>query len=345
MAAAQQQTDLMTLVQAIKKADHIQDGPRTMFLDGLPHAAVGTSPLTGFQKDFVGLAEVALKESQGKTEEELAQIEAALKEAEATMEALKAVQVDAAKAVELATEARSAAKEEASNANKLAEKATQTHAKAEKEASTLIKTWSAVKQDRARFAAIIEGSLRMLIEGGWDEEEIMTEALEAVKGGLAEIHADKALCVATPDALSVKPEARHAFDKIVVDAVSSSLAKHLESLDAKIHASGTQEARKKSEVLGLWAIADCARDDLASAKRKLDSEEASNLAANALLDLEKEKVAKEELAISNRVTKRARTQSKIEDLTGALGAIERLRTGYQETEEAAAVDQPQEAPQ
>lgn len=336
MATAQQQTDLKTLVQVIKKAEYIQDGPRTMFLDGLPHAAVGFGALTGYQKDFVGLAEVALKESQGKTEEELAQIETALEEAEATLEALKVAQVDAAKAAELAKEATVAAKADATTAGKLAEKATQTHAKAEKEASSLIKSWAAIKQDRARFAAIIEGSLRMLIEGGWDEEDIMAEAVEAVKAGLTEINADKALCVAVPDALSVKPEARLAFDKIVVDEVSTSLANHLDRLDQKISVSGPQEARHKSEVLGLWAIADCARDDLVSAKRKFDSAEISNFEANALLDLEKEKVAKEEKAISSRMTKRARSQSKIEELEGALGAIERLRTGYPETEVAVA---------
>merc|ERR1719162_324391 len=249
---------------------------------------------------------------------------------------MKATKLEAVQAMEQATETAAVAKAEAANVSKVAEAAAATYTKSEKDASVLTQSWDEVKQERARCGAVAEGSFRMLMDGGWGDDETMAESVAAVKEFLPKIGAEKVLVAGASGALSIMPDARQAFDKIVVDEVSSCLTKHLAELNTRIAASAPKEARKKAEVLGLWAIADCAKDDVTSTKRKFDEAKASQKQAGALLDSEKQKVTQEKGAIAEQASKRARIQATVEDVQGALTAIDRLSTAPAEPAEVPA---------
>jgi len=329
----------INMVVSVVQAVEIQDGVRTMLLSGLPLTTSKTGAPQGYQKQFLDLAGSVLQEVQGRAAGDLAGLEATLEQAEAAFKGLQATKLEAAQTMEQATETTAVAKAEAASVSKVAEAAGATHAKAEKDASALTKSWDEVKQERARCGAVAEGSFRMLMDGGWGDDETMAEAVAAVKELLTEIGAEKVLVAGAPDALAIMPDARHAFDKIIVDEVSSCLTKHLTALDTRIAASAPKEARKKAEVLGVWAIADCAKDDVTSAKRKFDEAKATQKEAGALLDFEKQRVAEEKAAIGEQATKRARVQATVEDVKGAITAIDRLSTEPAEvpvTEPAAA---------
>jgi len=281
----------------------------------------------GYQKDFIQLAESVLKDLQTRISATLGELDVAQKEAETSLGSLQAAQEEASKAADTAKEAVATQKSELSELEKANTDAESKHKRGERDASAMVKAWDEVKGNHQRFGAIIEGSLRMLVDGGWEDDELMGEALKAVEDVLKEINADASMSAGAAHALSTKPDARHPFDKLVVDAINATLTKHAEGLEAKVQASAPEEAAKRAEVLGLWAIADCARDTVASAKRKLSALEASKMDALAVLELEKEKVTKVEADVAERANKRARAQDKAQETSDALEAIGRLVAG------------------
>ncbi|CAE8728061.1 unnamed protein product, partial [Polarella glacialis] len=91
-----------------------------------------------------------------------------------------------------------------------------------------------LRAEQSAGTAISEGSLRMLMEGGWEDEELMQAAVDAVTEHLTNIHAEKALVAAVAGGLAVKPAARGLFDQITLESLTEVLAARALELQQKI---------------------------------------------------------------------------------------------------------------
>merc|ERR1712157_235267 len=88
-----------------------------------------------------------------------------------------------------------------------------------------------------------------------------------------------------------------------------------------------EERMAQAEILGLWAIADCARDESeAAAKSLLEARGKQAEAEHNLLEGRK-RLEEHGEDVAERAAKRARIGLQLEDLQGAMGAVERLSAG------------------
>lgn len=314
----------------LASADGLAEAVKIMLLEGLPHAAKeGCSH--AYQKEFMSLAGGVLAGSKRSSTEEAASIDAALKALEGDLEVLKATEAESTKAVEEATEATEAAKATCEEAAKVAKEAEKEHEVEQAASAFFLKKRQQDMQERSRVAAIVEGALRMLVDGGWDDEEIKAESLTAVEGLLGDVKADKVVMAAAPHALCKKPDDRMQYDTMVVDEVAKTLPAHLSDLESKLKASEEEEVNKTSEILGLWAIADCARDSSkAAGVALLLAQEKQSLAELELNGGRKRAIAQEE-QVAESAAKRARVTERLAAVEEAEAAVGRLAAGAPES--------------
>jgi hypothetical protein len=165
--------------------------------------------------------------------------------------------------------------------------------------------------------------------------------VEAVVSLLGDIKADKVLVAAAAPALEAKPDSREPFDKLVVETVSSTLVEHLKSLDAKAEEEKPLEDAHKSEILGLWAISDCARDGRDELKRALDGSQVSKMEAGTSVEVQGQEVKDAEGKVTAQAAKRRRLEAQVKEVEDSILAVDRLASGppppaVQEEEAAAA---------
>jgi len=257
----------------------------------------------------------------------LTDIEAELKAAESTLETIKATEIDAMKVLEEATEVVASAEAQEATAVQAQEAAEKEHAATERQGAAFLKARLDMQQDRSRVAAIVEGPFKMLLDGGWDDEETMSEANDAVQSFLVEICADKVVLAAAPLALATKPADRAQYDTMCIDLVSKLLSDHLAGIDSKLQASETEEVETKAEILGLWAIADCARDGTQAARAQLAEAQGKQRLAKKDVDSERKRAQAQDAEVLESSTKRARVMARLAEVDEAMAAAGRLSTG------------------
>jgi len=318
--------DLAAVTAVLDAAEHMAEPVKMLLLDGLPHATM-EGCAHQYQKEFMALAGGVLEGCKNSQVEALKVIETELQAAEGALEAIKATECDAIKILDEATEGvTTAAATEASAVQSVAA-AEKEHAQSQKEGAVFLKEREDLQQDRSRVAAIVEGPFKMLLEGGWDDEETMAEANEAVQGLLAEICLDKVILAAAPLALAAKPTSRLQYDEMTNEVVSKLLAGHLASLEEKLKASEAEEIETKAEILGLWAIADCARDGSAAAAATCADAQAKHTLAKKAVDAERKRAKAQDAEVAEHSSKRARVLALLAEVDEAMAATGRLSTG------------------
>merc|ERR1712151_1109921 len=110
------------------------------------------------------------------------------------------------------------------------------------------------------------------------------------------------------------------------------LTDRLSDMDCQLHESAPEERSTKAEVVGLWAIADCARDDSEAAASVLVGARDKQAEAVNNLDAGRKRTEAQAKEVAERTAKRARIEAKLEHLQEALSAAERLSAGDAATE-------------
>jgi len=297
-----------------------------MLLEGLPHAAKEGSGHR-FQKEFVTLAGNALESSKRSVADELGSIEADLGAAEAALAAIGQTEAAAARASEVAAERLAAAEATAAGAAEAVLAAAAKHASAEQGSATFFMQRQEEQQERSRVAAVVEGPLRALVDGGCVDEEGQAGAVEAVEGLLGQIGADKVVIAAAPHALTEKPDSRCRFDTMVIDAATKSLTDHLAGIESSLQASEADEVNQKAEILGLWAIADCARDSSADAKASVAKAQEEQQLAEIELHAGQKRAKAQRQELEERSNKRVRVLARLAEVDEAVAAAARLLEG------------------
>jgi len=246
--------------------------------------------------------------------------------AEKTLEEVKASEAEASTAADASAEATAASEAGAKAAAQKVKSSTKEHAQAEKESAAFFKKRKEEQAEKSRVAAVVEGPLRVLVDGGWDDEDAKAGAIKAVSGLLGDVSAEQVLTAAAPRALGQKPDSRGKFDCMAVDAIMKVLPSHLSSLEAKLKESDFEETHKKAELLGLWAIADVSGDAATAAAAALDAAKEKQTSASKELDARCKQTKREASEVSEKAAKRTRVSEHLAAIDQALAAVAHFST-------------------
>jgi len=195
-----------------------------------------------------------------------------------------------------------------------------------------------LRAEQSAGTAISEGSLRMLMEGGWEDEELMQAAVDAVTEHLTNIHAEKALVAAVAGGLAVKPAARGLFDQITLESLTEVLAARALELQQKITVSLPEERAAKSELLGLWALLDVSGEKADAAAESCAAAQAALVNARLAVKSGKKELNLQQRASGNLEAEQYLEGEKVREAQEAQAALERLVEASTVAEELPAVE-------
>jgi len=153
------------------------------------------------------------------------------------------------------------------------------------------------------------------------------DASESIASFLTAQRAEKPLVVAVPTAFGLAPDARSQFDKLVVDSAKKVLHDSLAETQAAVDAGAEAAKNAEAELLGAWAVLDCARDRVAAADTALSAAKAALVEAQSAQKAEEAGVAAATERLQTALAEHALAESKPSDITIAQQALERLVQG------------------
>lgn len=325
MACSTAQRQIAT---AIKEIHDLPEAVKEMFLIGLPNAFGPNAHQ--YQKDFASMlrkgldqARASALEAQAAKERDTKEAQTVLEVCQADMESKKAAE-DAARAV--LTEKLTALEE--AQAKVKAEEVI--CAKAEGAKQLLSAERQRLESEKAEVESVKSGSLRMLMDGGWEEEEVRDACIDAVCHYLQSQGSDAVLLAALPKALKRKPAECGPFDKMAVDEAFRFVSAKVDSLEAQL-AAGQEELDDAIAVhLGAWAILDVAGDKVSLANEERDAADAA--VQNAVVEekLAASKVMDQDTVLATILSEATLLQSKAQQLDLALNALSTLEAAGQE---------------
>eukprot|EP00928_Gymnodinium_smaydae_P022018 TRINITY_DN18625_c0_g1_i3.p1 TRINITY_DN18625_c0_g1~~TRINITY_DN18625_c0_g1_i3.p1 ORF type:complete len:386 (-),score=111.79 TRINITY_DN18625_c0_g1_i3:371-1528(-) len=304
-----------------------QQSPWATLAAGLPFAvAEPKSSRHALQEELIRIVAENLQSTKDATAAASMELEAKVQAAQAD--------------VEQGTERASAAQEtETQSAEKLQQRqeeqkiADETVATAEQDRleAEAIKTSTAkhleeCTQEHAEASSVAAGPLALLVEGGWEDEETRADVLAAVEDLLKRAGAEPTLLAAMHGTFRRKPAERGKFDQVVVSSGESAVAARVTALQKALDTSAITSEDANAEALGLWAIADLAKEAADKAKQAVSEAKASLGQAKR-----KRTEANSELQAMQQISQVASTEhneseAKARRLSDALTALERLRT-------------------
>jgi len=259
-------------------------------------------------------------EMQVKSDQEKDEMKNALEVAQGNLAAMKTEE-----------EAARATKEAKVLAHKEAKAATESEKKVHAEAEAKKNRYAEERQEfeaaRAEVASVLDGQLNMLMNGGWEDNELRDDSITAVCAYLKTIGADPALLSALPKALASKPTDRGDFDKIAVDEAFRVLSEKAALVAQQLAESSTQFDEVNGEYLGAWAIweeaaaweVNCSGEVAAAEVTVKSAAIETNMAQSKVQDLEKK------MGLVN--SQRFLLDQKAEQIDLAFGAMETLEKG------------------
>jgi len=180
---------------------------------------------------------------------------------------------------------------------------------------------------KAEVESVKDGSFQMLLEGGWEDDEIRDACIEAVCNYLREENADVVLLAALPKALSFPPAKRGPFDTISVEEANRVFSEKVSGLVGQLAAGQEKWEDATAEHLGAWAVFDVARDQERAASESRDSACASLQTAIEENRLAAAKVVEQELSLGGKLAESTLLEAKVQQLELALRSLAQLESG------------------
>jgi len=330
-----QAADLELVRTVVQSLEAFPSDARKAFLEGLPASAAGTGGI---------LLAAALEDARAVAEKSCEEATAAAEAADKELDVVKAAVSEANAAVDAKSGEALAAESAGKVAAQEAKQIEKEHKSTEKTTKGEIDKWAATREERTRAEGVLQEARR------WqDADEGAADAsVEAVQDYLHEIEAEKVLVAALPGAAAAKPETRKPFDKMVLEAAESALAKRLEEVDTAVKEAEPAEREAKAELLGLWALSQVTAEAAAEADKKASELNAAWVAAEGQLKLCKKRLAEVEAVGAETSAKKARAEARRAQLADGKAAVERLKAAPAEAPaaEAPAAEAPaaEEAP-
>jgi len=322
--------DLQGVTKVLLEFEECPEVARKMFAAGLSNAVARDGAADAgaarhdFQVRFLVATQNAVRDAhRSAVEKEAAALECA-KTAEVELAAQQTVSKEATKVEQEAvvdTQSKASILQET---KQQVAKSEREYKKVEEGKARFCKERDQVKQEYEQHSAIADGPLRMLSEGGWEDDEVKDSVIEAVVTHLQSFKADDVLLAAAPSALGTKPASRHPFDTITVECILSAFEAQGKKFTARLAEGEAEERLTLAHALGMWAVADVARDAQQTATGSSDAA-AANLeikAGNA--QVEAKKAADKENAVVAIRSQHALAVERVQATQEAVVALERM---------------------
>lgn len=325
MAASTAQNQIAT---AINELNGCSEPLKQLLLTAVPNV-FGTN-LHKFQKEAASMLRKSLEEGRAAAGE--AQV-ASSQTVEEVLTALEALHAGSESAIAI-EEAAKLVLDEKIAALETAKVTKKREVELCEEAHTAQGEVSAKRQkleaDKAEIESVQNGSFRMLLDGGWEDEELRDECIDAVCSYLKTEGADVVLLAALPKALRHRPADCGNFDKVAVDEALRVISEKVSTCATQLAEGEEAYEEVKAEHLGAWAISDVARE------KELAASEERDTAYGALQDRIVDKklavnaVDEQNSTLTSSLSKQALADGKVLQLDVALGAFAQLEAGEEE---------------
>jgi len=329
MAPHSKACDVAAVVKVIQSLNELPAGAQQMLTDGLPHSVAESDGFErhAFQVEFVSMVRSTLAAALEASE----QRQASSKEVMAAVENDKAVAHQAVAAAVAAESVARDARDKKQDALKAAKEETSAahdeHKDAESQKTTLEKERAVLRADLSQVTFLIEGSLRMLKEGGWQDVEMRDSSADAVDQYLKTMNAESALVAAASHALACVPDNRAAYDRFTIDTASEFVQNQVTKLEQKLEAGKAMEEDSVAVALGMWALADCAKERQWDATNQLGTAEDELGQAEDSRKLAETDAAEKDKLVSKFLADAALEVEKANQLKAAIEATDRLMAG------------------
>jgi hypothetical protein len=339
------QQDLEQVKQEINTVDKYPTSARRMVLEGVQYAFEDcvSGEYHKYQVQFISMAGEMISAAQSGVMEAKAANVKTVQDLEEELQGLKAFEGDAA-------EKEGAARAELARQDALVKEANQRvkehekqHQQVERVFKDSNKQRSELEQAKQNTISVIEGIYPMIQSGGWADDETRDDMVTNVQDCLKQCGVESELVKTAPMALGKRPDARGVFDKACVDHVAEVLKKRLQSLEAQLQEGAEQATEARVEALGMWAVADMARDVQAAAESEKKTAQDAVTGTATMHKRLMNQVADREKRLSNCHSKHGFLDKKAERVAAAQAAFERLRAGEYPDPEAKE-EEPADAP-
>jgi len=171
------------------------------------------------------------------------------------------------------------------------------------------------------------------------------DASESIAAFLTAQRAEQPLVEAVPAAFGVAPDARSSFDNLVVDSANKVLHDSFAKAQAAVAAGAEAAQHAEAELLGAWAVLDCARDRASAADAALSAAKAALVEAQGARKAEGAGVAAAAEKLQTALAEQVLAEGKPLDVASARQALERLALGGAAPEAATPAATPAAAPE
>lgn len=313
---------------ALKELNDCPEAVKQMFLTGIPHAFGPESHQ--YQKELASLLRKQLETSRALATDAQQSTAHNVKEAQTLLDTCHA-EVQNIQSSEDAARAlldEEVAALEQSKATVLEEESLCKNAKSSKECVSDERQGH--ETAKAEAESVKNGSFQMLLDGGWEDEEVRDACIAGVCNYLQEQHGDAVLLAALPKALSFAPAQRGPFDTMTVDAALQTITEKVSTLTEQLAAGEEKYQDAEAEYLGAWAVLDMARDQekTASKKRERTASDLEDISANKKLAVAK--VTEQDRNVATVLSEATLLDCKVQQLELALGALDKLEAGEEE---------------
>jgi len=305
--------------------EHCSDDVKTMLIRGLPHAF--GSDRHEFQANFAGLLKTSLEQAKKCSEETREKND---QQSQETKTALEVAQGNFS-AMQAAENAANTTKDDKVTAHKrtmsVLEEESQLHNESLAKKSKYADERKEREDAKAEVASVLDGSLRMLMDGGWGDDEMRDDSIAGVCAHLKTLGADPALLAALPKALSNKPADRGVFDNISVDESYKVLSAKAQAVTENLAEGAAQFEEVNAEFLGAWAIWEDAKECETAASFEVSASEAALKSATRETKTAQTKVNGLEQQIGVLTAQRTLLDARVEQIDLAFQAFETLEKG------------------
>mmetsp|Transcript_1503 Transcript_1503/g.4500 ORF Transcript_1503/g.4500 Transcript_1503/m.4500 type:complete len:333 (+) Transcript_1503:70-1068(+) len=275
--------DVDAISELLRQSGTVHAGAKQMLLDGLPRAVPAEGQQRhAMQEQFVKLAQSALLDLKRMADERLDAFQSAVTNISADIEVAK----EAEAAAEQKVEAASAVVEERSQQVDVRCAALRrTHEErtsAEFVMGTVLEKCTELEAHKSEILSLLEGPFDMLLQGGWEDEEVRDSVIGSVTKLLGGMQAETSLVAATTKALALRPGSRAEFDKLTTATVGEVLRERVKSTDQQLQAKAHEREDVTAQALGLMALSEREDEEVMQARSKLaEAKEALKLAVQA----------------------------------------------------------------
>jgi len=312
---------------------------KTMLVEGLPFAVHAAAAHT-YQAKVVGYTEQLLSEAKAAALKDKEEQQAHINQTGAVLEERRAEAAKAKAELEEAISEVKAKKAHIKELEAVAARGSKAHEARVAAGKGQQEAWAQLRQLAQEATALRDGPLQQLQQEEGDEDT-RNAAAASVAGFLKERNAETVLQAASTPALAVKPSARGAFDLKAVEAASALVKGRVAQLDAQVADAEPEEHHLKAEIVGLWAIADCARDAVSDAKEALFQAEMAQTEKKVAHEEAEKRVKEQSALVTEHSNAKVVAEKKEHQTSEAIAALERLVKADTAVEEDATEEPPE----